>query len=96
VIAGQIAAVDGERRVQIFAEGEIGGVAWSIPGDVTAVDDKIGPDGIDVFADVVEILDEFCEACGGGEVGIGNLDQAKFSHYNLSLAIFLPMELVSV
>jgi hypothetical protein len=40
-----------------------------------------------VFADAVKILGQRCQAAG--EVGVGNLGQAKFGH-----ALFLPAPII--
>ena len=92
VIAGQIAAGDWKRFVQRFGECEVVWTGRRIERHVAAVDDEIGPLGIDMFAETVEIIGQRGVACR--EVRIGNLDQAKFTHaINPSVEIYLHCEL---
>ena len=67
VIAGQIAAVHRQRRVQLLCVFEIVAVGRAVPADVAAVDDEIGTVGGDVFADAVKIIGQ--QAAGGGRGG---------------------------
>jgi hypothetical protein len=78
MIAGQIAAGDGEGCVQCFGEFEIVAIARAIEGEVAAVDHEIGAVGVDIFADPVKIFGQRGQAAG--KMGIGNLGQAKFGH----------------
>ena len=64
VIAGQIAARDRKRFVQRFGEFEVVRTGRRIERHVAAVDDEIGPLGIDMFAEPVEILGQ--RGDGGG------------------------------
>jgi hypothetical protein len=50
MIAGQIAAGDGQRIVQRLGEIEIAGTGQAVEGDVAAVDDEVGTARIDIFA----------------------------------------------
>jgi hypothetical protein len=84
VIAGQIAAGNRKRRVPRLGEFEVVAIGRTIEGEVTAVDDEIGSRGADIFAHPVKIVGQLLMAAG--EVGIGNLGQAKFGHARLLAA----------
>jgi hypothetical protein len=87
VIAGQIAAVDGQGAVQRVSEFQIVAAGRSVEGEVAAVDDKIRARRIDVIADAMKIISQRRETAG--EVGIGNLGESKFGH-----ARFLPAAII--
>ena len=86
MIAGQIAATDGQGAVQRVGKFEIVAIGRCVEGEVAAVDDKIGARRIDVVADTMKIIGQRLETAG--EVGVGNLGQAIFGH-----ATFLPARL---
>jgi hypothetical protein len=78
VIAGQIAAGDGEGCVQRLGEFQIVAAGRPVESDVAAVDDEIRAACVDVFADPLEIVGQAGQAAG--KMAIGNLGQAKFGH----------------
>ena len=78
VIAGQMTAGHGQRIVQLFRKFQVVGAGRRVEREVAAVDDKIGTRRVDVPADPMKIVGELLQAAG--EVGIGNLRQAKFGH----------------
>ena len=78
VIARHIAAGHRQRRVQRSREFEIVGAGRGVEGKVAAVDDEIGPPDVDIFAQAMEIAGQSRQSAG--QMGIGNLGQAKFGH----------------
>src|SRR5947208_2714478 len=75
VIAGQIAAVGRQAGVQALCKFEIGAAGRAIPSDVAAVDDEVGAGSRDVLAHAMKVVGQYRQAAG--EVGVGNLGQAK-------------------
>jgi hypothetical protein len=78
VVAGDVAAGDGQGVVQAFGELDIVAAGRPVERDVTGVDDEVGPGRVDMLADRLEIGDQAGEA--PAEMGVGNLRQAKFGH----------------
>jgi hypothetical protein len=76
VIAGQIPAGSGKPVVQRFGKFEIVATGRAIEGEVAAVDDEIRTPRVDIFANAIKVIGQLLKAAG--EVGIGNLRQAKF------------------
>ena len=72
-----------EQRLQAFRKFEIVASDRAIPRDIAAVDDEVGSRRGNMFADAMKVLGQFWKTAG--EMGVGNLGQAKFGH-----AIFLP------
>ena len=89
VIAGQVTAGNRQRVVQRLGEGEIVRTGRGIEGEIAAVDDEIGTRRVDLLADAIKIFGERWQAAG--EVGVGNLAQAKLVH-----AIFLSAPIISL
>ena len=75
VIAGKIAAVDGQRVVQSFCEIEIVRMIRTVERNVAAVDDEVGPVVVDMLAHAVKVLDELGKP--GAEMCVGDLGQAE-------------------
>jgi len=82
MIAGQETAGHRQCVVQLLGKFEIAAAIRPVEGDIAAVDDKIRARRVDMFADAVKIVGQLLETAG--EVGVGNLRQAKFAH-----AVFL-------
>ena len=85
VIAGQVAAGDGKGVVQRLREDEIVAAGRGVEGEIAAVDDEVRPRRVDVFADAMKIIGQLLQSAG--EVGVGNLGDAKLAH-----AIFLLLQ----
>ncbi|MGC0395996.1 hypothetical protein ABIF91_008382 [Bradyrhizobium sp. USDA 241] len=64
VIAGQVAAGDGQGVMQAFREFGVVAAGRPVERDVAGVDDEIGPAGVDVLADAVEVGDQARESAG--------------------------------
>src|SRR4029077_19658021 len=84
VIAGQVTARDGQGIVQGPCKFQVVRLRWAVEGDIAAVDDEVGAGRVDIFADLLEIRDEWGQAAG--EMGVGNLGQPEFAH-----AFILPV-----
>ena len=58
VIAGKVAARDGQRVVQAFCKDDVIAAGRPVEGDVAAIDDEVGPVSVDVLANAMEVGDQ--------------------------------------
>src|ERR1700681_537811 len=65
-------------RYAAFWRIEIVAIGRAIEGEVAAVDDEIGASAVDIFAQAMKIVGQPGQAAG--EMGVGNLGQAKLGH----------------